>query len=66
LAEIERVNLTEFGDFSLKFLVSYCVTTSDTGKNLDTQSELNYPIKEAFKAEGIEMAFPTRTLYIRK
>jgi small-conductance mechanosensitive channel len=62
----DRVNFTEFGDFSLKFLVIYYVNSSDWGKYLDTQERINFSIKEAFEREGIEMAFPTNTIYVKK
>lgn len=65
-ADLERVHFTEFGDFSLKFLISYYVNSNDYGKYLDTQQEINFAIKEAFEQEGIEMAFPTSTVYLKK
>ena len=65
-AAFDRVNFTEFGDFSLKFLVVYYVNSSDWGKYLDTQERINFSIKEAFEQEGIEMAFPTNTVYVKK
>jgi MscS family membrane protein len=64
-AQSERVHFTEFGDFALKFLVSYYVTVADYGTYLDTQQSINFAIKEAFEREGIEMAFPTSTIYIK-
>ncbi|MGE5532966.1 MAG: mechanosensitive ion channel family protein [Ignavibacteria bacterium] len=65
-AEFERVHFTEFGDCSLKFLISYYVTSADYTKYLDTQQNINFAIKEAFEREGIEMAFPTSTVYVKK
>ncbi len=62
----DRVNFTEFGDFSLKFLVIYYVNSADWGKYLDLQEKINFAIKEAFEREGIEMAFPTSTVYVKK
>jgi small-conductance mechanosensitive channel len=66
LAELDRVSFTEFGDYSLKFLVIYYVKVADYGKYLDTQETINFAIKEAFEKEGIEIAFPTQTVYINK
>ena len=66
LAELDRVSFTEFGDYSLKFLVIYYVKVADYGKYLDTQETINFTIKEAFEKEGIEIAFPTQTVYINK
>ena len=65
-AEVERVHFTEFGDFALKILVSYYVTVADYTAYLDTQQNINFAIKEAFDREGIEMAFPTSTVYVKK
>ncbi len=62
----DRVNFTEFGDFSLKFLVIYYVNSADWGKYLDLQEKINFAIKEAFEREDIEMAFPTSTVYVKK
>ncbi len=65
-AEIERVHFTEFGDFALKFLVSYYVKVPDYAVYLDTQQSINFAIKEAFDREGIEMAYPTSTVYVKR
>jgi small-conductance mechanosensitive channel len=65
-AEVERVHFTEFGDFALKFLISYYVTVADYTVYLDTQQSINFAIKEAFDREGIEMLFPTSTVYVKK
>jgi Small-conductance mechanosensitive channel len=65
-AEIERVHFTEFGDFALKFLVSYYVKVADYGVYLDIQQSINFAIKDAFEREGIEMALPTSTVYVKR
>ena len=65
-AEFERVHFTEFGDFSLKFLISYYITTGDYTIYLETQQRINFAIREAFEQESIEMAFPTKTIYVKK
>lgn len=66
LAEIDRVNFTEFGEYSLKFLVVYYVKVADYGKYMDIQETINFDIIEAFEKEGIEMAFPTHTIHMNK
>ncbi len=66
LAELFKVNFTEFGDYSLKFMVIYHVKVADYGSYLDTQQAINYAIKEAFEKEGINIAFPTQTIYVSK
>jgi len=61
---LDRVHFTEFGDFSLNFQVIYYLKTKDYVKYRDTQQEINFAIKETFEKEGIEMAFPTQTIFI--
>lgn len=66
LATLDRIHFTEFGDYSLKFIVIYYAKTADYTKYLDIQQAINLAIKEEFEKEGIEMAFPTQTVYINK
>ncbi len=65
-AELNRVNFTEFGESSLKFLIVYYVNSADWGEYLDIQQYINLGIKDAFEREGIELAFPTHTIYLKK
>jgi len=64
--KLDRVHFTEFGDFSLNFDIIYYLKTKDYVKYKDTQQEINFAIKEAFEKEGIEMAFPTQTIFLNK
>jgi small-conductance mechanosensitive channel len=63
---LDRIHFTEFGDFSLNFEVVYYMKSQDYVKYRDTQQEINFRIKEAFEKEGIEMAFPTQTIFLNK
>jgi small-conductance mechanosensitive channel len=63
---LDRVHFTKFGDFSLNFEIVYYLNTQDYAKYMDTQQEINFKIKEAFEKEGIEMAFPTQTIFLEK
>jgi len=63
---LDRVHFTEFGDFSLNFEIVYYMKTQDYLKYRDAQQEINFKIKEAFEKEGIEMAFPTQTIFVEK
>jgi small-conductance mechanosensitive channel len=63
---LDRVHFTDFGDFSLVFNIIYYLNTKDYTKYRDTQQEINFQIKEAFEKEGIEMAFPTQTIFLNK
>jgi len=66
LADIDRVHFNKFGDFSLNFEVVYYLNSSDYNKYMDTQQEINLAIKERFEKEGIEMAYPTQTIFVNK
>lgn len=66
LADFERVHFKEFGSSSLTFDVVYYIKSKDYGKYMDTQQEINLEIKKAFEKEGIEMAFPTQTIYLKE
>ncbi len=66
LAEVDRVHFTEFGDFSLNFEVVFYMKKGDYALYRDTQQQINFAIKDAFEKEGIEMAFPTQTIYLNK
>lgn len=64
--DLDRVHFTQFSDFSLKFEIVYYVNSSNYNDFLDAQQKINYAIVEAFEREGIQMAFPTNTIYIKK
>jgi small-conductance mechanosensitive channel len=66
LTQVERIHFKEFGDFSLNFEVVYHINSKDYAKFLDIQQEINLAIAEAFEKEGIEMAFPTQTIFLQK
>jgi len=63
--EIERITFNEFGESGLIFETIYYLGTREYGVFRETQSKINYAIKEKFDAEGIEMAYPTQNLYIK-
>ena len=66
LSEPDRVHFKEYGDFSLNFEIVYYMKSGDYTKYMDTQQEINFKIKKAFEKEGIEMAFPTQTIFLNK
>ena len=58
------VSFNSFGDFSLGILFIYYIKKdSDT---LDTQTAMNLEILRKFGEHGLEMAFPTQTVYHKK
>jgi small-conductance mechanosensitive channel len=66
ISEIDRIHFKEFGDFSLNFEVVYYINNKEYSVYMDVQQEINFAIKEAFEKEGIEMAFPTQTIFLNK
>lgn len=66
LARFDRVHFVEFGDFSLNFEISFYVKTPDYKTFLDIQEKILFKIREVFQKEGIEFAYPTQTLYLKK
>ena len=66
LADLDRIHFKEFGDFSLNFEVVYYVSTPDYNDYMDTQQSINFAIKDAFEKEGIEFAYPTQTIFVKK
>lgn len=63
-AELERVHFHSFGDFSLGFEVSYQVKRPEYHIYMDVQQAINLHIFQAFRQEGIQMAYPTQTVLV--
>ncbi|ACV24565.1 mechanosensitive ion channel family protein [Methanocaldococcus fervens] len=61
-----RIHFTEYGDWSLNLRVEYFVRNISFEYFLNAVDEINLKIKEEFEKEGIEMAFPTYTVYLEK
>ncbi|PIN76237.1 mechanosensitive ion channel protein MscS [Candidatus Woesearchaeota archaeon CG10_big_fil_rev_8_21_14_0_10_37_12] len=66
LAKLDRIHFFQFADSSLNFEVVYFLDSSDYTKYMDIQQKINLAIKKEFEKEKIEMAYPTRTVYMRK
>ncbi|MBU0767134.1 mechanosensitive ion channel family protein [Patescibacteria group bacterium] len=64
--ELDRVHFMEFGDFSLNYEIVYFIGSKEYVDYMDAQQKMNLAILEEFEKEGIEMAFPTQTVYIEK
>jgi small-conductance mechanosensitive channel len=64
--EFGRCHFKQFGDFALIYEVVYFVNTSDYEIFMDAQQQINLGIYEKFEKEGIEFAYPTQTLYVKK
>lgn len=64
--EFGRTHFKEYGDSSLDFETVYFINGADYDRYMDVQQEINLAIFERFQKEGIEFAFPTRTVQIEK
>jgi len=59
------VNFTDFGPSSLDIMV-YCFTTTTVwGEYLDARQDLCLKIMELLEEMGLEIAFPSRTIYLQ-
>ena len=63
-ADFDRCHFVEFGASSLDFELCYNIPTKDYIKALDAQQQVNVALVQMFAEQGIEFAFPTRTLYL--
>ncbi len=66
LARFDRAHFAKFGDFSLNFAIVYWMETPSYKNLMDTTQSINLKILRRFEQEGIEMAFPTQTIYLNK
>jgi len=64
LAKFDRAHFKAYGDSSLNYEVVYIVQTADFNQYMDVQQAINFEIFREFEEQGIEFAYPTRTLYV--
>jgi len=61
-----RVYFSEFTDWALNIYMSYWVKPPDYWLYYEVNERVNFEIMKRFEAEGIEFAFPSQTLYVKK
>src|SRR5215212_169704 len=61
----ERSHFRGYGESALECETVYFMLTDDYNKYMDTQQTINLGILRRFEAEGIDFAFPTRTIITR-
>jgi small-conductance mechanosensitive channel len=66
LARFDRTHFKTYGDFSLNYEMVYYVTSREYLKYVNTQQSINFALKEKFEKEGIEFAYPTQTIFVKK
>ncbi len=59
------VHFEDFADYSLNIRVIYWVLTVNYAEFLSIKEKVNLEIMRRFADAGIEMAFPTQTLYVK-
>lgn len=62
----DRSHFAKYGDFSLNFETVYYVLGPDYNRYMDIQQAINLTINEKFEEAGIEFAYPTQTLLLRR
>ena len=60
----DRAHFKAFGDSSMDFEVAYYVLDAEYLTFMDRQQAINLALVRRFADEGIEFAFPTRTLFL--
>ena len=64
LLRFDRAHFQSFGESSLDFEVVYYVLDPDYNRYMDAQQRLNLGLLRAFAEHGIQLAYPSRTLYV--
>lgn len=60
----DRAHFTAYGDFALPFEVVYYVPSPGFNVYMDIQQGINLEIYRRFNENGIEFAYPTRSVYV--
>lgn len=61
----DRSHFSAYADSSLRFETVYYVLDPDYGRYMDIQQNIYLEMLRRFDAQGIEFAFPTRTIYVQ-
>ncbi|HMB17377.1 MAG TPA: mechanosensitive ion channel family protein [Candidatus Paceibacterota bacterium] len=64
--EFDRGFFEKFGDSAIVFEVVYFVDKSDYNLYAERNQEIGFKLKKELNDEGMEMAFPTQTIYLKK
>ena len=60
----DRAHFKEFADSSLNYEIVYFMEVAEFPVYMDRQETMNIRIHEEFQKRGLEMAFPSRTVYM--
>ncbi len=61
----DRAHFRSYDDSAVTFEIVYYVLDPDYNRYMDTQQRVNLEIFRRFEQEGIDFAYPTRTVYLR-
>lgn len=61
----DRAHFKEYGDSALVFEIVYYVLDRDYNLYMDVQQAINFVLFDRFAREGVEFAYPTRTLHVQ-
>jgi len=61
----DRAHFKSYDDSAVTFEIVYFVLDPDYNRYMDTQQRVNLELFSRFELEGIEFAYPTRTVYVR-
>jgi MscS family membrane protein len=61
----DRAHFMSFGDFALIYEIVYWMLTPDYAVYMDTQQRINLALYRRLQDEGIEFAYPTRTVQLQ-
>ena len=62
----DRSHFKKYGDSSLDFETVYWVLSPDYNAYMDIQQAINLELFTRFREEGIDFAYPTRTIHVAK
>ncbi len=62
----DRAHFARFGDSTLDFEIVYYMRTPDYRTFMDIQQTINLALFRRFEEEGIQFAFPTRTVHVKQ
>ncbi len=60
----DRSHFKDYGDSALNFETVYYVLTPDYNRYMDIHQAINLALYRLFEREGIEFAYPTRTIFL--